>query len=40
MISNVVHVMRIATGEVEEGTPVDDGTDPAAKVIGQKHGSA
>lgn len=38
VIGNAVHVMRIATGEVEEGAPVDDGKDPAAKALGAKGG--
>ncbi|MEP9352103.1 RNA-binding protein [Xanthobacter sp. KR7-65] len=40
VIGNAVHVMRIATGEIEEGTPVDDGKDPAAKALGAKGGKA
>jgi len=40
VIGNAVHVMRIATGEIDEGTPVDDGKDPAAKVLGAKGGAA
>lgn len=40
VIGNAVHVMRIATGEIEEGTPVDDGKDPAAKALGKKGGAA
>ena len=36
--SNAVHVMRIATSEIEEGTPADDGKDPAAKALGAKGG--
>ena len=38
--SNAVHVMRIATGEIEEGTPVDDGKDPAAVSMGKRGGEA
>ncbi|MCW6511274.1 RNA-binding protein [Lichenifustis flavocetrariae] len=38
VIGNAVHVMRIATGEVEEAAPVDDGKDPAAKLLGAKGG--
>jgi hypothetical protein len=30
VIGNAVYVMRIATGEIEEGAPPDDGKDPAA----------
>jgi len=33
-------VMRIATGEVEEAAPPDDGKDPAAKALGKKGGAA
>ncbi len=40
VIGNAVHVMRIATGEVEEGALVDDGKDPAAKALGAKGGVA
>lgn len=38
VIGNAVHVMRIATGEMEETAPVDDGKDPAAKALGAKGG--
>ncbi|MDR6293795.1 hypothetical protein E9232_006348 [Inquilinus ginsengisoli] len=40
VIGNAVHVMRIATGEIEEGSPADDGKDPAAKALGAKGGKA
>lgn len=40
VIGNAVHVMRIATGEVEEDAPVNDGKDPAAKALGAKGGKA
>jgi hypothetical protein len=33
-------VGRIATGEIEEGTPPDDGKDPAAVSLGRKGGKA
>jgi hypothetical protein len=39
VIDNAVHVMRIATGEIEE-TISDDGKDPAAKALGKKGGAA
>jgi hypothetical protein len=39
VIGNAVHVMRIATGEIEEIIP-DDGKDPAAKALGKKGGTA
>ena len=38
--SNAVHVMRIATGEIEEGAPPDDGKDPAAVSMGKRGGAA
>jgi hypothetical protein len=38
VIGNAVHVMRLATGEIEEGAPVDDGKDPAARALGAKGG--
>lgn len=40
VIGNAVHVMRIATGEIEEGAPPDDGKDPAAVALGRKGGAA
>ena len=40
VIGNAVRVMQIATGEVEEGAPVDDGKDPAAVAMGKKGGAA
>lgn len=40
VIGNAVHIMRIATGEVEETAPIDDGKDPAAKSLGAKGGRA
>lgn len=39
VIGNAVHVMRIATGEIDDATP-DDGKDPAAKALGKKGGTA
>ncbi len=39
VISNAVHIMRIATGEVEDATP-DDGKDKAAQAMGRKGGAA
>lgn len=38
--SNAVHVMRIATGEIEEGVPAVDPKDPAAVAMGKKGGVA
>jgi hypothetical protein len=40
VIGNAVHVMRIATGEIEENTPPDDGKDPAAVALGRKGSAA
>jgi hypothetical protein len=40
VIGNAVHVMRIATGEIDESTPPDDGKDPAAVSLGRKGGAA
>ena len=37
VIGNVVQVMRIAAGEIEDIIP-DDGKDPAAKALGKKGG--
>jgi hypothetical protein len=39
-IGNAIQVMRIATGEIEEGSPPDDGKDPAAVALGRKGGKA
>lgn len=38
VISNAVHVMRIATGEIEETT--EDGKNRAAVELGRKGGTA
>ncbi|MFO1152099.1 MAG: hypothetical protein U1E42_00335 [Rhodospirillales bacterium] len=40
VIGNAVHVMRIATGEIEDASEADDGKDPAAKALGRKGGRA
>jgi len=40
VIGNAVHVMRIATGEIEDDAPVDDGKDQAAVALGKKGGAA
>ena len=40
VIGNAVHIMKIATGEVEETPPMDDGKDPAAKSLGARGGAA
>ena len=39
MISNAVHVMKIATGEINE-TLTDDGKNAAAVALGRKGGEA
>jgi hypothetical protein len=40
VVGNAVHVMRIATGEIDESTPPDDGKDPAAVALGRMGGKA
>ena len=42
VIGNAVHVMRIATGEIEDDlpTPESEGKDPAAVALGKKGGIA
>jgi hypothetical protein len=40
VIGNAVHVMRIATGEIEDAPPEDDGKDKAAQSMGRKGGAA
>ncbi len=41
VIGNAVHVMRIATGEVQEDIPnPESGKDPAAVALGRKGGKA
>jgi hypothetical protein len=40
VIGNAVHVMRIATGEIEEEPPPDDGKDKAAQSLGKRGGAA
>lgn len=40
VIGNAVHVMRIATGEIEDGATPDDGKDPAAVSMGKRGGAA
>jgi acyl-CoA reductase-like NAD-dependent aldehyde dehydrogenase len=37
VIGNAVHVMKIATGEIEDTVP-DDGKDKAAQALGRKGG--
>jgi hypothetical protein len=40
VIGNAIHVARIATGEITDALPPDDGKDPAAKALGAKGGKA
>ncbi len=40
VIGNAVHVMKIATGEIEDELPPDDGKDKAAQAMGRKGGAA
>jgi hypothetical protein len=40
VIGAAVMIGRIATGEIEEGPPPDDGKDPAAVALGRKGGKA
>jgi hypothetical protein len=42
LIGNAVHVMRIATGQIEDNvpSPEDEGKDPAAVALGRKGGKA
>jgi hypothetical protein len=40
VIANAVHVMRIATGEIDENAVTDDGRNAAAVALGRKGGHA
>lgn len=40
VIGNAVRVMQIATGEIDDDAPVDDGKDKAAQAMGRKGGEA
>jgi hypothetical protein len=40
VIGAAIMVARIATGEIQETAPIDDGKDPAAKALGKKGGAA
>jgi hypothetical protein len=40
VIGNAVHVTRIATGEIEESFPADDGKNKAAQALGRMGGKA
>lgn len=40
VISNAVHIMRIATGEIAENATNDDGKNTAAVMLGSRGGKA
>jgi hypothetical protein len=40
VIGNAIRVAKIATGEIEEEGPADDGKDKAAQALGKKGGAA
>lgn len=42
VIGNAVHVMRIATGQIEDEIPISEseGKDPAAVALGRRGGKA
>lgn len=40
VVSNAVHVMRVATGEISESATTDDGKSKAAVELGSKGGKA
>jgi hypothetical protein len=40
VIGNAVHVMRLATGEIQESSRTDDGKSKAAVELGRKGGMA
>jgi hypothetical protein len=40
VVSNAVHVMKIATGEIEESGTTEDGKSRAAVELGRKGGKA
>jgi hypothetical protein len=40
VIGNAIRVAKIATGEIEEEIPADDGKDKAAQALGKKGGAA
>ncbi len=42
VIGNAVHVMRIATGQIEDTVPIpeSEGKDPAAVALGRRGGKA
>jgi hypothetical protein len=40
VIGAAIMAAKIATGELQETAPIDDGKDPAAKALGKKGGAA
>jgi hypothetical protein len=40
VIGNAIHVAKIATGEIAEDFPADDGKDKAAQSLGRRGGKA
>jgi len=40
VVGAAIMAARIATGEIDEPTEIDDGKDPAAKALGKKGGAA
>jgi hypothetical protein len=40
VVSNAVHVMKIATGEIDESEPTEEGKSKAAAELGRKGGAA
>jgi hypothetical protein len=40
VVGNAVHVMRIATGEIDETTTTEDGKNAAAVALGRMGGKA
>ncbi len=40
VVGNAVHVAKLATGEIEDDAPEDDGKDKAAQALGRKGGKA
>ena len=40
VVSNAVHVMKIATGEIDESETTEDGKNKAAVELGRKGGAA
>lgn len=40
VVSNAVHVMKVATGEIEESETTDDGKNMAAVELGRRGGIA